>query len=329
MTWRTSKICYLGAVLKAAVAVLGQLLLNQRQLVIKLADEERTGSCICCMRRDPLPELQPVCGPCRSRLRNQLREIPDYCAELASLGFVERDGRSTPSKLTYPPGHDDEGKPVPHFEPLANVMPAGPINGESRQPRVGGSREAPVPISLDRADLLSDARVVNLTRSYERRFRTDAERTAYRRLQLDDQIGQPSAASVLDGWCRDFAEGRRESVPQPFVTTQCRWLLDRLDWAFVEHPAIDEAAQEIGDLHLALRRATGRTTPRPEICWGVECRNPDCNYVNTLVRVSGSQWVECTECGLLLSEEEFAEWCRLLVPAARRKLSDPPNTIAG
>lgn len=264
-----------------------------------MADEERTGSCIACFRRDPLPELQPVCGVCRSRLRNQLREIPDYCAELASLGYVERDGRSTPSKLTYPDRHPAEkkrGQPVPHFEPVANVLPAGPVGGESGQPRVGGSREAPVPLKLDTTDLLAPARTLHLTARYPE--------------QREDQVGHLAAASVLDGWCRDFAEGRRESVPQPFVTTQCRWLLDRLDWCFVEHPAVDEFAGEIGDLWHALRRATGRTEPKAELCVGVPCRAIGCD-LKTLYRIPGSSYIECDSCGALMTEIEFIEWAAL------------------
>lgn len=262
--------------------------------------EERTGSCVICQTRDPLPELVPVCGPCRSRVRNQLREIVEFYVELAAPPETPPARRS--EDLRYPPGHDDEGKLVP----LApEQLPAGTVPGQSNAPRVAGSREAPMPISADRHDLLSGARVLHLTSRYPE--------------QIEDQVGQLPAAAVLDGWCRDFAEGRRESVPQPFVTTQVRYLTDRLDWAFAEHPAVDEMAREIGDLHAALRRATGRTVPPPEVCWGVECRNADCNYTNTLVRIAGSQWIECTECGLLLSEDEYADWCRLLVAAARQQ----------
>jgi len=277
-----------------------------------MADDERTGSCIICASRDPLPDLAPCCGPCRSRLSGQLRDIPILCDELGGGGFVMRDGRTARPEVRYPPGHERAGELVPHFDQVANVLTAGPMAGRSSAPRVKGSREAPVPISLDRTDLLSDARVLNLTKAYDKD--SDQWRVPY----PEDQIGHLSVAAILDGWCRDFAETRRESVPQPSVGLQCRYLADRLDWAFTDHAAVDEMAKEIGDLWHVLRRACGLTMPKPEICWGVQCRDEDCSYVNTLTRLPGSQWIECSECGLLLSEDEYRTWVKLLAAAERK-----------
>src|SRR5690348_15102502 len=133
-----------------------------------MADEERTGSCLLCMAREPLPELKPVCGPCRSRLSGQLRDIPILCEEL-------RD----------PPGAE------PANDLVSVALPAALIAGQSSAPRVQGSREAPIPISVDRLDLLGPA----------------DERTVHD--QFGDQIGYQSAATILDSWCRMFAEERR------------------------------------------------------------------------------------------------------------------------
>src|SRR5690349_2774577 len=53
-----------------------------RSWMSPMADDERSGSCIICASRDPLPDLAPCCGPCRSRLSGQLRDIPILCDEL-------------------------------------------------------------------------------------------------------------------------------------------------------------------------------------------------------------------------------------------------------
>lgn len=271
-----------------------------------MSDEEPTGSCIVCSARDPLPELAPACGVCRSRARNQLQEIPELVDVLAGGGYVMRDGRTAQPEVRYPPGHRLAGILVPHFDQPANVLPSGPINGQSSAPRVAGSREAPVPISVDRTDLLSAARVLHLTKAYEE--------------QREDQVGYLPAATVLDGWCRDWSELRRESVPQPHVGVQCGWLLDRLDWAFTDHPAVDEMVHEVGDLWHVLRRAAGLVTPKRELVVGVPCRSVECD-LKTLWRVPGSDFVECGTCGALLTEDELQEWVRMLrAPlCARRK----------
>lgn len=45
-----------------------------------MTDEERSGSCPCCLRRDPREGY--ACGPCRSRMRSWLGEIPDLWSQL-------------------------------------------------------------------------------------------------------------------------------------------------------------------------------------------------------------------------------------------------------
>src|SRR5690348_14470923 len=99
-----------------------------------MADEERTGSCILCASRNPQPGLEPCCGPCRSRLSGQLRDIPILCEEL-------RD----------PPGAG------PANDLVSVALPAALIAGQSSAPRVQGSREAPIPIRVDVLDLLGPA----------------------------------------------------------------------------------------------------------------------------------------------------------------------------
>lgn len=138
-----------------------------------MADEQRTGSCIICAERDPRPELDPVCGPCRSRVAGNLREIPLLCLLLAAgprpqltpgehvevRELVAELGPDDALELT---GVDEDL--VARYRSLvrvhgatAAVLEAGPVPGQSSAPRVRGSRERPMPIHADANDLLDVA----------------------------------------------------------------------------------------------------------------------------------------------------------------------------
>jgi hypothetical protein len=299
-----------------------------------MADEERTGSCIICASRDPLPDLAPCCGPCRSRLSGQLRDIPILVEELT-----------------------EEHEADPANDPVSALLPAAMVPGRSGAPRVRGSRERPVPISVTRVDLLApadqrtvhDEHTVPMVRAtgetewvtalfggkevhQEIRRREVARGEAHPSqcscgrpdlhpargepvmVPAGDQSGEISAATILDGWCRMFAEERRESVPTPRPADQSRWLLDRLDELF-RHPAVDEVAKEIGDLWHVLRRACGRAEPKPELCQGVPCKWEGCD-LRTLWRIPVSifgeaEYVKCASCGRLMTISDFDDWARL------------------
>lgn len=265
-----------------------------------MADDERTGSCIICASRDPLPDLAPCCGPCRSRLSGQLRDIPVLVEELR--GEVPADLRQGQERIEEKADHlvDLDGElaavvRVEHFHLLE--VNAGAVPGQSSAPRVRGSREAPIPISVDRLDLLGPA----------------DERTVHD--QFGDQIGHQSAATILDGWCRMFAEERRESTPNPKPADQCKWLLDRLDELF-KHPAVDEFATELSDLWHVLRRACGLAEPKPELAEGIPCKWEGCD-LKTLYRIPVSvyqqpEYVECASCRRLMSLSDFDDWVRLV-----------------
>jgi hypothetical protein len=258
-----------------------------------MTNEERHGDCAVCQQRNAVEP--PVCGVCRSRVAGQLRDIPELVDELRGepLPDVTTVGRRTTERADHLVDVDGALAAVVEVrrEVLHEVV-AGAIAGQSNAPRVQGSREAPVPIRVDVVDLLGPA----------------DERTVHD--PLGDQVGHLSAATILDGWCRLFAEERRESTPTPHVTTQSAWLLDRLDELF-KHPAVDEAAKEIGDLWHVLRRAAGLTMPRPELVEGVPCRSIECD-LKTLYRVPGSEFVECSSCGTLVTEGELQEWIKML-----------------
>ena len=297
-------------------------------------DEPRSGSCLICQTRDPLPELKPVCGPCRSRVSGQLRDIPVLCA---LLGAGPR------------PELSSDGGSV--------TVAAGPVPGQSSQPRVRGSREAPMPLRADAFDLLdiADERTVGdyhqvpmvrstgethwqvatfdgkpVRQEIHVREVVSVERKSvcrcgnpesHRRTRpvmvpAADQVGHVSVASVLNGWVRDFAETRREVGPEPVVSLLVRYLADRLDWAFESHDAVDEFAYEVGNVVSALYSAAGLPLPRPELCEGIPCANPLCD-LKTLFRQPVSyfeqpQYVECASCHRLYKLSEFDDWVKLV-----------------
>lgn len=346
------------------------------------------GSCVLCYRRDPLPDLVPVCGPCRSKGRAQLHEVPVLVAFLGAgsrrqivpgdlttvrelaleLGDEEALGTLTGEQLdVLIEGHAAEGSA--HLARRVGVE-AGPVPGLRSGPRVSTSGEAPVPIKVDRVDLLAevDERTVHdshhapvvqvspeprwvgaripgrddgeaLWQEVRDRQLVRQEKTFHCRcgnpalhanqparpvlVPSQDQTGYVSAATVLHRMCEYVAETRRESVPHEDVTSQCRFLLDRWDWICDVHPAVDGLAVELGDLWHALYRTAGLTVPKPQVCWGVECRNPECGYTSTLVREHGSDYIECTECGLLLDEDAYKAWLKLLAADAKRRTVVP------
>src|SRR6266487_4675277 len=195
--------------------------------------------CVLCAKREP--DLPPVCGPCRWLVDLRLREIPDLAAELYSLGSTQRDARPK-----WVDELDEDGDPTgvriltnQPVDPPAHWFTSGPIPGASRAPRVAGSRERGVPVRLD---LLGrpDTRCVS-----------DPNH---------DQTGPIPAAAVLDSWCRDWITYDwcgGSYLPEPTIENLADWLRVRLEDALDQHPAIEEFAGEIHDLHLALLRANG------------------------------------------------------------------------
>lgn len=271
-----------------------------------------SGGCSVCGRRDP--ELPPVCGPCRWLMALRLRELAELAAELASLGFVVRDDRQ---KWIREERKDDDGQVVEvvvvttNFpaDPVAYWLTPGPIAGASRAPRVAGSRERGVPA---RFDLLAPAYRTTVGVPGRRDGTHDPDR---------DQVGTVSVAAVLDSWCRDWIEAAwcpGEHLPLPTIGDLAGWLAVRLEVACDHHPAIGDFAEELRQVHLALRSANGLTEPRPELCDGVPCRRPECDQ-KALHRVPGSPWVECGSCGLLYTEDEYQEWVRLVASSVRKK----------
>lgn len=135
-----------------------------------------------------------------------------------------------------------------------------------------------------------------------------------------DQTGQLPVIPRLDSWVADWIGRRRagEHRPLPTVPVLCGWLLDRLDWACQGHPAIDDFAGEVRGILGTLRAVNGHTSARPEQMVGVPCKR--CDLVS-LHRAPGDHYIACSnpDCGLLLTQDEYAAWVRLLAAAAQQQ----------
>lgn len=170
-----------------------------------------------------------------------------------------------------------------------------PLRAPRSGPRVGGSTEPPTPLLADAADLSAGARAGSIA---------VADRSAW----PGDQIGHLSVATELDFWVRDIASCRNEGTPLPNVTDLCGWLGDRLDWTVEHYPPVDEMLPKIWALRGTLRAVLGLTTPRPAVL-PAPCRT--CDLV-ALWRDPDSGYIACAACDALLTESEYAEWCRHL-----------------
>lgn len=223
-----------------------------------MSDDEPTGSCPTCFRRDPRTPL--ICDVDRSKLRSWLGDIPDLFTELQAQQY---DG----------------------------------INGVRAGGRVSGSKERQLPIRVDPLDLAAPARFVWL----------DGE----------DQIGYVSVASTLDFWVRDWREARggREGLPAPYVPALASWLLRRVDDAMDDHPAIDEAWNDVRRIHGALRAQIGLIDV-PDYKRGTPC--PKCHTLS-LVRDNGSDYIDCRACGTLLTPEQYTEHVAALAAQMKRE----------
>lgn len=257
--------------------------------------------CVICGNREQDPDYSQCCPLCPSRLARRLAEIPDLCAELYGLGFVQRDFRGEHGF----PALDAKGNRLPHFDQVANAMPAGPINGGRNGPRVGGSTERPTPIRIDPTDLLAAPRPASLAV----RMRGDWWLNG----GDPDQIGHLSVATELQTWVRDWASERQEGEPDPQVPSLCSWLADRLDWAIRTHPAVDEFERDVHRIHAALRAVVGDFPAPPK---SMEAPCPTCEALGLFQRYP-DDWIECGECGRILRPEEYAEYVRGLIAEAK------------
>lgn len=265
-----------------------------------------TGCVVCPPRGSDDPGHEPdyernllCCNRAYLRLASALNVIPDRVDELGGHGYVERDARPG-SRAVLVDGHAVR---VPAMaDPVANLWPAGPVPGQRGGAKVHAAPASMPPLSLDAVDLTSGV--------------NHAARALLARGVLgldDDQVGHLSAATILHGWVRDWAEIRREGEPMPNVREMCRWLSDRLDWACAKHPALDEFAGEVLELRGVLTSLTGRGEPPPETL-SAPC--PSCGLLS-LYRDDDLERVACGGgCLRLWTDEEYAGYARTLIKEA-------------
>jgi hypothetical protein len=234
------------------------------------------------------------CVPSHLRLASALNVIPDRVDEASSHGYVVRSAST---------------------DPVAHLMPAGPVPGQRGGARVHAAPSSQPPLSLDVVDLTSgvnhDARQL-LARGV---------------LGLDDdQVGHLSAATILHGWVRDWASIRREGEPMPRVRDMCRWLSDRLDWAAGKHPALDEFAADLLELQRTLDAIAGHLPPRPQ---PVDRPCPACGSL-TVVREPPpahgppTEYVVCKSCQRVLTEAEYRDHLKEVIAMKWKTTAETP-----
>jgi hypothetical protein len=273
-------------------------------------DDQSTGSCVLCYRRDP--HREPVCDACRSWLRGLIVDLHILHEQVANDPNQDvHEGTDWLALDRYLPGEGNEwkdaapallllrGRPV-----LVRKMHAAPIDSRPAGPMTNRVPESRPPMSLDAIDLAAPAR--------------PESRSLHARGQLGldpDQVGHLSLATVLDTWVRDWRDirARGERQPVPTVDALTRWLADRADWACDEHLAVDEFAAELRSYRATLCGVLG-LVDLPE---RKDAPCPKCDRRDLCVH-NGATWVECGSCAAMMSPDEYAAYVQSLVTQGNR-----------
>lgn len=264
-------------------------------------DDQPTGSCPTCERREPrTPQL---CDVCRSRLRASLFDITSLFAELEERTdelAAPLEHRPYVATVVEKLKLDDGTKlkvttrvlTKRAADQVAYLLPSGASSSPSRGGPVTGSKERRLPIDTDAVDLTGPVRSAGVA------------------VLDEDAVGHVSVASVLDFWVEDWRawRGAGERRPSPAVPEIVRWLLDRLDDAMDHSPSIDEFFHAVRRLYGALKAQLGQLDI-PDYKRGVPC--PNCAAL-TLVHHDGSDRIECASCPALLSFIEYDTHVRAL-----------------
>ncbi|WP_328941561.1 hypothetical protein OG259_07760 [Streptomyces sp. NBC_00250] len=151
--------------------------------------------------------------------------------------------------------------------------------GASTGPAVSGSKSAPVPLRLD---------------------------------VLEMQLEKGPILGTLQAWVRDWefyghAELHETGSLQERVAGACGTLRYNLRWAVEQHPAVDEAAYEIGLAHRALVGITSGEKPARHVTVTCPCQQP--------LRITlGVQALTCPGC-----RTEYGHGEILRLPLAERR----------
>jgi hypothetical protein len=178
---------------------------------------------------------------------------------------------------------------------LAAMLPDQLEPGVSGEPRVSGTREAPLPLRAD---------VLDLTLPANQGSRGPMVRGA---LGLDpDQVGDLSVATELDTWARDWLNtGAPGRLPVPTVPSLIGWLRIRLEWACDEHERVGEFAEDVGDMVRRLRRAVGQVGDRKRVG---RCPVTDDEGRSCGATLTADPWIDIIECPRCSTRWDRAQW---------------------
>lgn len=267
--------------------------------------------CVVCAVRNRRPvhyERAQVCQPCRIWLVETLAGIPGDFAELHDRYQAHADLPWTVRQLV-----GGRWAEAPGRDPISAALPSGaPGRTPPRFGLVTGTRDREAPIDLDLVDLTASAR--------EHQPSDEARR------ERMHQIGHISIAYRLDQWVRDWRTYTwcgSDIQPAPTVPDLATWLGRWVDAACDQHPAIDDFADEIREVHGSMRayipRVVERNEPPPRRRaepYTAPCRG--CDMVS-LWWFPSDERVRCdTEgCGVVMTEDEYAQWARQIIAFER------------
>jgi hypothetical protein len=134
-----------------------------------------TSPCVLCRRDDRIPDKGIVCDACRAPLPHLLTDIATLYATITGTPDLVPDVSRKPAPgpngtkaITTIPAEKDGpiGLEILHRDAVAERLPAGPVAGDAGQPRVTGSREAPLPLPVDQLDIALPERQGSVPATY-------------------------------------------------------------------------------------------------------------------------------------------------------------------
>lgn len=182
--------------------------------------------------------------------------------------------------------------------------------GRGTGQRVTGSRDMPLPLNVDILDLTGRLR----------EFRPSRDALRWR----DDQVGEPAVAYILALWVRDWLSYdwcKSTVTPDRTVKALAAWLVARCDDACDHHPAIDDVADEMRELHATMRGYVPRMVEKgePPPRRRAEPRTAPCRGCDliSLWWFPSDERVRCDNCDVVMTESEYATWARQIIAYER------------
>lgn len=128
-----------------------------------------------------------------------------------------------------------------------------------------------------------------------------------------DQTGPTPLTAVIRTWAQLLADERGKPLPQPHPTQgYTRYLTAGLPYALTR-PWIADLHQELDDL---IRRARNITRTQPQR-HHQDAPCPGCNAF-ALFEEDWQPYIDCENCGLLLTPTEYADHARRVLPSLYR-----------